>query len=594
MAQQTTKYPGRRWRGNACRLTGCIAASLACIPLLFPPAASAQLARPSPVQAIGEGLRRQTERAQELQQRLLPGAYMPQPEPAAPVSTTLPKEQPCFTINAVELKSADAVRFGWLADTALPFLHQCAGVYGLRQIAAALDAKLFALGYITSRVTLPQQNLANGVLTIRLHVGRVGQVAMFDATGEQRADNSWGTWRNAFPVSPGDVLDAGDIEQGVEQMKRLPSQAVTTELTPGAEADTSDVRILRRPAGFAQRIHGGLNIDNSGSRALGASQAARHIVLDNPLGQNDIVALSASSNARHPAADHRSQSLSLDYSIPWGYNTFSFSASRSRFAQRVQGTTVEFLSSGASSNAEVRWHRTMLRTSAARAGMYAAVATRRANSYLDDVELLVQRRRTASLETGFTYKQLLGEASVEFELGYRQGMPWRGAQEDLPTAASGGLTLRPRIALFNGSYRQPFTLAGPKAQYQASLRAQGTHDTTLSVDQFAIGNRYSVRGFDGDSVLLAESGYTLRNEFSMPQALPGGVDGVAYLGIDIGRVWGAGAALRPGQTLAGVVFGMRMQWRRLQLDAALGTPLCKPDGFRTLRWNPYLYLTYAF
>jgi hypothetical protein len=156
MAQQTTKYPGRRWRGNACRLTGCIAASLACIPLLIPPAASAQGARPSPAQAIEEGLRRQNERAQELQQRLLPGAYMPQPELAAPVFTTLPEEQPCFTINAVELKSADAVRFGWLADTALPFLHQCAGVHGLRQIAAALDAKLIALGYITSRVTLPE------------------------------------------------------------------------------------------------------------------------------------------------------------------------------------------------------------------------------------------------------------------------------------------------------------------------------------------------------------------------------------------------------------------------------------------------------
>lgn len=556
--------------------------------------ALAQAATPSPAQAIDEGLRRQNERVQELQQRLLPDTDLPQPKPAAPVSTTLPEEQPCFTISAVELKSADAVRFGWLADTALPFLHQCAGVSGLRQIAAALDAKLIALGYITSRVTLPQQNLANGVLTIRLHVGRVAQVAMFDDTGEQRADNNWGTWRNAFPLSPGDVLDAADIEQGVEQMKRLPSQAVTTELTPGAQDDTSDVRILRRPAGFAQRIHGGLNIDNSGSRTLGASQAAAHIALDNPLGLNDIVALSANSNAQHPAADHRSQSLSLDYSIPWGYNTLSFSANRSRFAQRVQGTTVEFLSSGVSSNAEIKWHRTMLRTSAVKAGMYAAVATRSANSYLDDVELLVQRRRTSSLETGFTYKQLLGEASVEFELGYRQGMPWRGAQEDLLTAASGGLTLRPRIALFNGSYRQPFTLAGRRAQYQASLRAQSTHDTTLAIDQFAIGNRYSVRGFDGDSVLLAESGYTLRNEFSMPQALPGGVDGLAYLGIDIGRVWGAGAALLPGQKLAGVALGMRMQWRRLQLDAAVGTPLYKPDGFRTLRWNPYLYLTYAF
>jgi hemolysin activation/secretion protein len=560
----------------------------------LPAAAQTQTARPTPAQSIDEGLRRQNERAQELQQRLQPGTDMLQSAPAAPVSTALPAEQPCFIIQAVELKSEDAVRFGWLADSALPFLHQCAGAAGLRQVAAALDARLISLGYVTSKVTLPQQNLADGLLTIRLHVGRVAQVAMFSADGEQQADTGWGTWRNAFPLSTGDVLDAADIEQGVEQMKRLSSQAVTTELAPGAQPDTSDIRILRQPAGLAQRLRGGISIDNSGSRSLGAMQAAGHAVLDNPLGLNDIVSLSASSNVQHAAADHRSQSVSLDYSIPWGYNTFSFNASQSRFAQQVQGTTVQFLSSGASSNAEFKWHRTLLRTGAARVGVYAAAATRRASSYLDDVELLVQRRRTASLETGLTYLQLMGDASVEFELGYRQGMPWNDAQPDLPTAATGGLTLRPRIALFNGVYRQPFTLAGQKASYEASLRAQGTHDATLSVDQFAIGNRYSVRGFDGDSVLLAESGYTLRNTFSLPLAPVAGVDSIAYLGIDIGRVWGAGASLLPGQKLAGAALGVRAQWRQVQLDVALGTPLYKPSGFQTLRWNPYLYLTYAF
>lgn len=594
MAHFTTGKSGTHERGSSFRFVFRAAVLLACrIAQVLPLAAMAPDARPATALAVDEGLRRQEERAQALRQWPQAGAGAPQRQPAATVSTTLPAEQPCFIIRAVELQSADAVRFGWLADAALPFLNQCAGVAGLRQVAAALDAKLISVGYITSKVALPQQNLADGVLTIRLHVGRVAQVDMFDAAG-QHADSGWGTWRNAFPVSTGGVLDAADIEQGVEQMKRLPSQAVTTELAPGAAPDTTDVRILRQPAGFADRLRGGVSIDNSGSRSLGTPQASFQAAFDNPLGLNDIVSLSAGSNVQHARADHRSQSAAVDYSIPWGYNTFSVNASRSRYAQRVQGTTVQFLSSGVSSTAEAKWHRTIVRTGAARAGVYAAVATRRANSYLDDVELLVQRRRTSSVEAGLTYKQLLDDASVEFELAYRQGMPWRGAQEDLPTAADGGLTLRPRIVLFKGSYRQPFTLAGRAVHYDASLRAQATRDATLSVDQIAIGNRYSVRGFDGDSVLLAESGYTLRQEFTTPLAPLAGIASVAYLGIDIGRVWGAGATLLPGRKLAGAALGMRAQWRHLQLDAALGTPLYKPDGFSTRRWNPYLYLTYAF
>jgi hemolysin activation/secretion protein len=546
-----------------------------------PSAARAQAA--TPARAIDEGLRRQEERAQELRQRVQPRADVLTALPDAAVSTMLPAEQPCFIIRGVELKGPDAVRFGWLADSALPYLQQCAGVAGLRQIAAALDAKLIALGYVTSRVTLPRQSLNDGVLTIQLHVGRVAQLAMFSSG---KPDSAWGTWRNAFPVSTGDVLNVRDLEQGVEQMKRLPSQAVRTELEPGAQADTSNIRILREAAPFGERIRGGVTLDNSGSRTLGTTQLAGQVALDNPLGLSDIVSLSASSNAEHPGSAHRGQSLAFNYSVPWGYNTFSFSRSDSRYAQVVQGTTVQFLSSGASESAEVKWHRTMVRTSAAKAGLYAAVATRRANSFLDDVELIVQRRRTTSLEAGITLRQLLGEASVEFELGYRQ--------EDLPTAADGGVTLRPKVTLLSAAYNRPFRLAGTPVQYAASLRAQATHDATLSIDQIAIGNRYSVRGFDGDSVLLAESGYYLRNEFSTPCKLAAGLDSVAYAGIDVGRVWGPGTAILPGQKLAGAVLGMRGLWQHLQLDVAVGLPLYKPEGFRTRPWSPYLSLTYAF
>jgi hemolysin activation/secretion protein len=290
----------------------------------------------------------------------------------------------------------------------------------------------------------------------------------------------------------------------------------------------------------------------------------------------------------------RSQSLAANYSIPWGYNTFTFSKSHSRFAQVVQGTTVQFLSSGKSESAEFRWHRLMIRTSAAKAGVYAAAATRRANSFLDDVELIVQRRRTSSLETGVTYKQLAGDATVEFELDYRRGMPWRDAEEDLPTAADGGLTLRPGIWALSAVYNQPFQLSGMPVQYSATLRAQHTRDVTLSVDQIAIGNRFSVRGFDGDAVLLAESGYFLRNDLSTPVKLIDGVDSVAFIGIDLGRVWGPSDINLVGNKLAGAAVGVRGKRKSLQFDLSLATPLYKPAGFRTVHWNPYLSVTYAF
>jgi hemolysin activation/secretion protein len=592
LRKQMTSSAGRRTEGKPFTVVRWLIAGAIFSFFQMPFMANAQPV--TPAQAIEEGLRRQVERTQDLQPRLPATSDLLKPQPGAPVSLALPVEQPCFAIKGVHLQSPDAARFSWLADAALPFLGQCAGVAGLRQIASALDAKLIELGYVTSRVTLPQQNLVDGMLVIRLHAGRVATIAMSGADAARAPDGAWGTWRNAFPTGTGDVLNLRDLEQGIEQMKRLPSQNVTTELDPGDEPDTSSVRILRKPAPLSERIRGGITADNSGNRIMGAAQLAGRIALDNPLGLNDIAALSASSNVHNPGRAHHSQSLAFDYSIPWGYNTFSFNAGKNRFAQVVQGTTVQFLSSGASTSAELKWHHTVVRTSAAKAGLYAAMSTRRASSYLDDVELIVQRRRTASLETGITWKQLLGEGSIEFELAYRQGMRWRHAQQDMPDAEKGGLTVRPDITLLNGVFRQPFKLAGRALQYEASVRAQTTHDVTLSVDQFAIGCRCSVRGFDGDSVLLAESGFYLRNELSMTVTPIDGVASAMYLGIDVGRVWGPSAVLLTGRKLAGAVVGVRAQWRQWQLDAALGTPLYKPEGFRTSRFSPYLFLTYAF
>jgi hemolysin activation/secretion protein len=576
-----------------------IACAQAVSPSVFAQPSGAVSVSTSSVDRAGEeGLRRQEERQRELlqQQEIRSDVLTPQEQPAS--ITELPVETPCFAVHEIELTGKNAGRFVWLQEATLPFIGRCVGVTGLRRIAEALDAKLIETGFATTRVSLPEQNLKAGTIAIRIHVGRVSAIRITNKNQHPdqqniASDNAWGSWWNAFPLGAGDILNIRDLEQGVEQMQRLPSQSVSTSIEPGAEPDTSVVVIERRTGTFLDRLRGGATLDNSGSESLGRTQLSAYLTLDNPLGLNDILSLSATTNAENPGADHRSQSFAANYSIPFGYTTASFSKSHSRFAQIVQGTTARFLSSGESSSDEFRWHHTALRTSSAKFGLYAAVSSRRAKSFLEDVELIVQRRRTTNIETGVTYRQLIGNASLDLEAGYRRGMPWRDAQE-YPVAVANGLTLRPRIWFLSAGYSQPFTLGTQSFHYSAAVRAQHTGNTTLSVDQIAIGGRYSVRGFDGDAVLLAENGFYLRNDFFMPVRLIDGIDSQAYLGVDIGRVWGPSDINLLGNKLAGAAIGLRSRWKALQIDVALATPLYKPAGFQTRHINPYVALTYAF
>lgn len=573
------------------------------------PAWSQQASPRNPQEVIDEGLRRQAERERAQRDALTPHADNLRPGASASRVPDLPDERPCFVIREIALLGPDAQRFHWLQASTLAFANRCIGVQGLARIAAYLDAQLVEQGYVTSRVSLAQQNLASGRLEFRLHAGRVARIRMVRADGkaddatsatEAQSDNAWGTWINAFPTHEGALLDARDLEQGVEQMKRLPSQNVVTTLTPGDEPDTSNVTIERQSGTLAQRLHGGITVDNSGSPTLGRTQFSANLAFDNPLGLSDLVTLGLNSNAEQPDPDHRSQSWSAGYSVPFGYSSFSINASHSRFAQIVQLTTERPLSSGESDSAEVKWQHVLWRTASAKTGLYAALSTRRASSFLDDVELVVQHRKTTFFETGASFKQIFaGGASLDTEIGYRRGVPWLSAQDDLsadPGSSQTPLTLRPSLLTLNANATLPFKLGEPGRawQYSANLHGQFSGDHTTTIDQIAIGSRATVRGFDGDAVLLAESGWVLRNELSTSWQAGPALQGSAYLGADAGRVWGASDAELLGRYLAGVALGLRGQWHAVQFDLALATPLYMPEGFKTSRANLYASATCAF
>jgi hemolysin activation/secretion protein len=295
-------------------------------------------------------------------------------------------------------------------------------------------------------------------------------------------------------------------------------------------------------------------------------------------------------------ADDKSQSLSFFYSIPLGYHLFSVSKSASKFAQTVQGTTARFITSGTSDAFEAKWTMTALRSSSTKSGLFAAVSTRRASSFLDDVELVVQKRRLSNLEIGLQHKQLWGETSFELEFSHRRPSSFRRPQQDLPTALTGGLTLRPKLTFLNAEVTTPVKVLGVSFTYNGRLRLQATNNLTLAADQFSIGSRGSVRGFDGESVLQAEKGWYLRNEFSTSTDFGRGADiqMSPYFAVDLGSVSGPSTVLLTGKALAGSAIGLRGRRKSLSFDFSAGIPLSKPVAFKARRFNPYLSINWSF
>ena len=184
-----------------------------------------------------------------------------------PVTTdVIPEnETPCFTINQIELVGDGAKHFKFALNAVLdasntsttkPILGRCLGAVGINAIMARVQNAIIAKGYVTTRVLAAPQDLKNGVLQLTVVPGRINAVR-FTPDSSKRA-NAW----NAVPMSKGDILNLRDIEQSLENFKRVPTAEADIQIEPAAvdptlkqsasEPGLSDVMIhyQQRPVPF--------------------------------------------------------------------------------------------------------------------------------------------------------------------------------------------------------------------------------------------------------------------------------------------------------------------------------------------------------
>jgi hemolysin activation/secretion protein len=106
-----------------------------------------------------------------------------------------------------------------------------------------------------------------------------------------------------------------------------------------------------------------------------------------------------------------------------------------------------------------------------------------------------------------------------------------------------------------------------------------------------------VRGFDGESSLMAERGWLVRNDIGWALDALGASGAELYLGIDHGEVGGTSAEYLLGKRLTGGVIGLRgaLEWPKgLSYDMFVGAPIKKPEGYRTAKTTAGFNLNFNF
>ncbi len=229
--------------------------------ILWPPAAFALLVSPSvfaqslpffpnvtPNDAIEQ---RQEQRNEADKQRVTARPDVLSPAASGPTAgpLILPPESPCFPIKVVVWDDAQA--FGWLTRESEILVGQCAGTKGLQAIRDYFATRLVTEGFVTTRVLIPGQNLSSGTLRLQVVAGRIDQV---------KSEGAAGWWRTALPTGPEGLVNQRDLDQGMENVRRLQGQAdATIDLVPGDEPGEADLVV--KP-GTGKRWPGLVTADN--------------------------------------------------------------------------------------------------------------------------------------------------------------------------------------------------------------------------------------------------------------------------------------------------------------------------------------------
>lgn len=154
-------------------------------------------------------------------------------EPQASLDRLPLNESPCFKIGRIAIDlapSADTEKFLWLPESLAGANHddapvgKCLGSRGIAMVVKRAQDALSAQGFATSRVFAKPQDLSGGTLTLSVVPGRVRAIRFAEQAPPASLPRA-ALWNNAA-TRTGDILTLNDIEQTLENLKRVGATVV--------------------------------------------------------------------------------------------------------------------------------------------------------------------------------------------------------------------------------------------------------------------------------------------------------------------------------------------------------------------------------
>ncbi len=460
----------------------------------------------------------------------------------------LPQEKNCFLINRVELEHDFLGRqLSKAVNKAID--GRCVGSVGVQKIAAALQDYYINAGYITTRISLPAQDISKGTLRLRVNAGKIEKTVV--------EGNDISEWM--LPFQRNDILNIRDIEQGLENLQRVPGVDVKINIEPGTRDGYSIVHInTQRGKTWSVRA----SYNNWGDEDTGRYQTSAVGYLFNAAKMGDLfyVAGTRSTTGQY-------ENVSGYYSLPVGYWEYGFFYSKSQSQQAIPLSYSTLDYEGDSEYWSAKASRTVYRDKNKKLAGSVELIRRKSAYTLNGEEITLQARDMGNVKLGLNYKQQLPGAYWDSTLSWQRFLTWFGGKET-PDMVYGDVSPVSHVFNFSGNYTRQIN----SGYYNAAFMAQYAPRELTLQDQITVGDRWSIRGFENSAGLSGNDGFYIKNTLTYPFM---GGKASYYAGVDYGQIYQD--ASYGDETLIGAAVGIDGTIKSLEYNFSVSTPLKYPD-----------------
>jgi hemolysin activation/secretion protein len=410
----------------------------------------------------------------------------------------------CFDIQTITLKDADHLSDDEKADLTTPYINQCIGVAEIDNLMRDVTNYYMDRGYVTTRAVISPQGIKDGTLELLVLEGKIEEIILNDNTWRDQLQV-----QTAFPFLKGKILNLRDIEQGLDQINRLASSNATMELAPGSKDGYSRIIITNE---ITNPNHISSQYSNMGQSSTGKNLLMHSYQRDNLFGLGEHLSITHSGDTADDSGIQKNKMIQGSLSIPFGYWTLSFDGGHSEYVTTINGTNQSFTSSGETDSFNTTLNRVVHRNQDSKTSADIGFLHKNTIALIEGSELTNGATRALSilkLGADNTYR---GWGSIFYNaIGYQRGLDVFGARKDGDNLTHTNPRAQFDKFTVDSSVYKPFVVMDQSFAYRLQASGQYSSDPLFSSEQISVGGRYTVPGFQEESIAGDTGGYVRAN-----------------------------------------------------------------------------------